>query len=298
MIYSCIFKHVPFIRDKINLNCLGKGFLTMFDYHVHSLFSADSKMKLEDACEAAMKAGVKEIAFTEHIDYFYPNCDLIFDFDYNEYAKEIELVQEKYMNQLTILKAVEVGIHPFKHEENRTFVTTNFFDFVIGSIHLADDKDLHNGDYFEGKNLDHAVEQYFLTINQYVKEFHDFNVLGHLTLIKRYLHFVKAHWKDVQWSKYYDIIEDTFKHLVETGRGIEINMSGFRYRIDCPLPDLPFLKLYKQTGGEIITVGTDAHSKHFVGQHLQLGYQLLHEAGFNYVTTFRERKPTFVPIPV
>ncbi len=270
----------------------------MFDYHVHSLFSADSKMKLEDACQAAIAAGVKEIAFTEHIDYFYPNCDLIFDFDYAEYAKAVEKVQLQFQDQLTILKAVEIGIHPFKHEENCSFAQKNYFDFIIGSVHLADDKDLHNGDYFEGKNLEDAVERYFLTINQYVKEFHDFNVLGHLTLIKRYLHFVKSHWSEVKWEKYFDIIEDTFKVLIHSGRGIEVNMSGFRYRIDCALPDLPFLKLYKETGGEIITVGTDAHSKHFVGKHLDFGYELLQSAGFKYVTTFRERKPSFVALDV
>jgi histidinol-phosphatase (PHP family) len=270
--------------------------LGMFDYHVHSLFSADSKMKLVDACDAAIAAGVKEIAFTEHIDYFYPNCDLIFQFDYQEYAKAIDQAQEQFKNKLTILKAVEIGIHPFKHKENSMFANGNHFDFIIGSVHLADDLDLHNGDFFKGKNVNEAVENYFLTINQYVKEYDDFNVLGHLTLIKRYLHFVNSHWTEVHWKNYYDIIEDTFKTLIESERGIEVNMSGFRYRIDCALPDLPFLKLYKDAGGEIITVGTDAHSKHFVGKHLELGYQLLEQAGFKYVTTFRQRKPTFVSL--
>jgi histidinol-phosphatase (PHP family) len=273
-----------------------RGFCPMFDYHVHSLFSADSKMKLADACETAIAAGVREIAFTEHIDYFYPNCDLNFDFDYDEYAKAIDIVQEQFKGRLTILKAVEIGIHPFKHKENSQFANGNFFDFIIGSVHLADDLDLHNGDYFKGKNLKEAVEKYFLTINQYVKEFDDFNVLGHLTLIKRYLHFVDAHWTDVKWENYFDIIEDIFKTLINSSRGIEVNMSGFRYRIDCPLPDLSFVKLYHDLGGEIITVGTDAHSKHFVGKHLDLGYQLIEKAGFKYVTTFRERKPSFVAL--
>ncbi len=268
----------------------------MFDYHVHSLFSADSKMTLTDACAAAISAGVKEIAFTEHIDLFYPNCEIVFQFDYKDYAKAIDEVQTIFNDKLKILKAVEIGIHPFKHEEHRLFANTNDFDFIIGSVHLANDQDLHNGDFFQDKSVEQAVENYFLTINQYVKEFQDFNVLGHLTLIKRYLHFVNAHWQDVQWENYFEIIEDTLKVLIDTGRGIEVNMSGFRYRIDCALPDLPFIKLYKQLGGEIITVGSDAHSKHFVGKNLDLGYELLNKAGFKYVTTFCERKPNFVPL--
>lgn len=268
----------------------------MYDYHVHSRFSADSTMKIIDACHAAIQAGVKEIAFTEHIDYFYPNCDLVFDFDYEDYAKEIDHARQKFQDELTILKAVEIGIHPSMEKENSAFANNNHFDFIIGSVHLADDLDLHNGDYFAGKELNQAIEKYFLTINQHIKQFRDFNVLGHLTLIKRYLHYVQADWKDVRWEKYYDIIEDSFKELIETERGIEVNMSGYRYRIDCALPDLPFIKLYRDVGGEIITVGTDAHSKHFVGKHLDLGYELLKKAGFRYVSTFRNRKPSFIAL--
>lgn len=266
----------------------------MFDYHVHSLFSADSNMKIEDACITAIESGVKEIVFTEHIDYFYPNCELTFDFDYADYAVAIDKAKERFKDQLTVLKGVEIGIHPSKHEENVLFANSNEFDFIIGSVHLADDLDLHNGDYFKGKDVKQAVENYFLTINKYVKQFREFNVLGHLTLIKRYLHFVDAHWQDIEWKSYFDIVEDTFKELIHTSRGIEINMSGYRYRIDCALPDLPFIQLYRELGGEIITVGTDAHSKHFVGKHLDIGYELLSKAGFKYVTTFRERKPRFV----
>ena len=152
---------------------------------------------------------------------------------------------------------------------------------------------MHFGEYFKNKTLEQSIELYFHTVNQYVKEYEDFNVLGHLTLIKRYLHFKDAHWKDIDWTKYYDIIEQTFKTLIQTNRGIEVNLSGFRYRLDCVLPDFPFIKLYKELGGEIITVGSDAHSKHFVGKHIPYGYELLKEAGFEYVTTFRDRQPIF-----
>lgn len=264
----------------------------MFDYHVHTSFSADSKMPMKQACETAINMGIKEIAFTEHLDYFYPGWDLKWEFDYAEYATKVEKMQQIF-HQLTILKAIEVGIHPNSYERSKQFTDENYFDFIIGSVHIVDDLDMHLGDYFKEKTLEQSIETYFQTVNQYVKEYEDFNVLGHLTLIKRYLHFKDYHWEQVDWTKYYDIIEDTFKSLIHTGRGIEVNLSGFRYRLDCVLPNLPFIKLYKETGGEIITVGTDAHSKHFVGKHVPYGYELLKEAGFEFVTTFRNRQPIF-----
>ncbi|WP_026694999.1 histidinol-phosphatase HisJ family protein [Peribacillus kribbensis] len=265
----------------------------MFDYHVHTSFSADSKMPMDTACQTAIEAGVKEIAFTEHMDYFYPNCDLTFEFDYGEYSGMVDLLRGRYGSRLTIRKAVEIGIHPYTYLQSKKFTDTNEFDFIIGSVHIADNLDLHNGDYFKGKSLKEALETYFITINTYVKEYQDFNVLGHLTLIKRYLHYVNSHWEKVDWSLYYEIIEDTFKALIQTSRGIEVNLSGYRYRIDSPLPNLPFIQLYKEAGGEIITVGTDAHSRHFVGKHLEIGYSLLKKAGFEYITSFEQRKPTF-----
>lgn len=264
----------------------------MFDYHVHTNFSADSSMPMEEACKQAIQMGVKEIAFTEHMDYFYPNCDLIFEFNYEEYAQKVNEVRKEFQN-LTILKAVEIGLHPSVYKKSKKFTDENEFDFIIGSAHIVDDLDLHNGDYFQNKTLDEAIEIYFQTVYQYVKEYENFNVLGHLTLIKRYLHYLDTYWTSVDWTKYYDIISETFKRLIESSRGIEVNISGYRYHIDCTLPNLPFLKLYKDLGGEIITVGTDAHSKQYVGKDLKLGYELLQEAGFQYVTTFKERKPSF-----
>lgn len=264
----------------------------MFDYHVHTNFSADSSMPMEEACAQALQMGIKEIAFTEHMDYFYPNCNLIFEFNYEEYAKKVDEVRRKFQD-LTILKAVEMGLHPSVYKKAKQFTDENEFDFIIGSAHIVDDLDLHNGDYFQNKTLDKALETYFQTVYQYVDEYEDFNVLGHLTLIKRYLNYLDAHWTEVDWTKYYDIVGETFKRLIDSSRGIEVNLSGFRYQIDCTLPNLSFLKLYRELGGEIITVGTDAHSKRDVGKDLKLGYELLQEAGFQYVTTFRGKKPFF-----
>ncbi|PLT27645.1 histidinol-phosphatase HisJ family protein [Peribacillus deserti] len=265
----------------------------MFDYHVHTDFSADSKMPMEKACETALEMGVREIAFTEHLDYFYPNSEFIWEFDYIQYAQRVDALRKQFEHKLTILKAVEVGMHPSTYKRSKKFTDDHEFDFIIGSVHIVEDLDLHNGDYFKGKNLKDSLETYFKIVHNYVKDYQDFNVLGHLTLIKRYLHFVKSSWNQVEWEHYFDIVEEIFKILIESGRGIEINLSGFRYRLDCTLPNLPFVKLYKDLGGEIITIGTDAHTKHFVGNHLDTGYGILKEAGFEYITTFKERKPVF-----
>ena len=41
----------------------------MFDYHMHSTVSFDGHDNPEDMLRAAAKMGLKEICFTDHLDY-------------------------------------------------------------------------------------------------------------------------------------------------------------------------------------------------------------------------------------
>lgn len=269
----------------------------MYDYHVHTAFSADSSMPMESAVRAAIAAGVREIAFTEHLDYVYPNCDLVFQFEYDSYSTEVDRMREQYGDRITIRKAIEVGLHSDASEYNRTFTRAGRFDFMIGSVHLVDNRDLHNGDYFVNRAPNAALHDYFEHMYRLVCEYTDFHVLGHLTLIKRYLHYAKLDWTQIDWSVYGDWIDAILRRLIETGRGIEINMSGYRYKLDCTLPNLPILKRYRELGGEIITIGSDAHIAEHIAHHFDIGHALLRSAGFTSLTTFADGQPTFVPIP-
>lgn len=268
----------------------------MFDYHVHTSFSADSKMPMELACQTAIERGLTEIAFTEHLDYFFPHPSLRFQFDYAEYARTVDQLRERFAGQLKILKAVEIGLHHSVGEKNRQFVEENQFDFIIGSVHIADDLDLHNGDYFKGKTLSQAIGLYFETVFQCVRDHAYFHVLGHLDLIKRYVHHLDAAHDQIDWSVYYGEIQEILKLLIETGRGIELNMSGYRYKLGCTLPDLPLLKLYRDLGGEIITIGSDAHHQAHIAHHFADAFHLLEEAGFKHVTRFRHGEPEQVSL--
>ena len=41
----------------------------MFDFHMHSTVSFDGKSSAEDMVAAAAQMGLKEICFTDHLDY-------------------------------------------------------------------------------------------------------------------------------------------------------------------------------------------------------------------------------------
>lgn len=124
-------------------------------------------------------------------------------------------------------------------------------------------------------------------------EWNKFDCIAHLDLVKRYgsLYGIK-----INLMLYEEELKEIFKILIENGKGIEINTSGLRQTAKSCLPDLDIVKFYKQLGGEIITVGSDSHYAMDVGKGIHYGIEIAKNAGFKYMTIFRERKPEFIKI--
>lgn len=59
----------------------------MYDFHMHSSFSADCEAEMEEMVQEAINKGMEEIAFTEHLDVDYPDKEWDFSFDTEAYQK-------------------------------------------------------------------------------------------------------------------------------------------------------------------------------------------------------------------
>ena len=84
-------------------------------------------------------------------------------------------------------------------------------------------------------------------------------------------------------------IGDIFRIIIPRGIGIELNTN----RGNAPLPDGKWLRLYRELGGEIVTLGTDAHSPGAVGCAVREGQALLCACGFTRFCTFRRKEPVW-----
>ena len=93
-----------------------------------------------------------------------------------------------------------------------------------------------------------------------------------------------------------DIFEEIFKQIISKGKGIEINTGGLYKNLNQTHPCYEYLKLYKALGGEIITVGSDAHTPDKVGYGFNIVQNLLLECNFKYYCTFKNRKVDFKKI--
>lgn len=266
------------------------------DMHVHSSFSSDSKEAPQQIIEAAIKKGFQYVYITDHHDMDFPvnphEPDMDFQLDFETYIKTLSQLKEKYRNQIDLRIGVELGICPEVAPKITTLSQSYPFDFIIGSSHLTC---LTNGDpyypcYYEGKSNVEAYREYFESEVENVRLTQGFDVYGHLDYAVRY-----CPDKDFvyNFNDYRDIFEVLLKELIERGKGIEINTAGIA-KIGYPHPHMEALKLYRQLGGEIITIGSDAHQKENMGFGFHVAEQLLKETGFQYYTIFKERKAEFV----
>src|SRR5699024_4260357 len=201
----------------------------MFDYHMHSDFSADCDTPMEKTIEKAIEIGLKEICFTEHIDYDYPDRDWIFEFDLKKYDKKIKEMQEKYRDQLVIKKGIEVGVQPHVLNQYEKLMEEEVFDFVICSMHATEKKDLHSGEFFEGKTVDEAYQIYYEELLTCIQQYKNYSILGHVDLVKRYT-------KEKSKNDFHEILSEIFKVAIQDGKGIELNTSGVRYGLENGMP--------------------------------------------------------------
>ena len=72
---------------------------------------------------------------------------------------------------------------------------------------------------------------------------------------------------------------------------MEMNTSGVD-RCGDFLPYEAIFRRFKELGGEIVTVGSDAHTASRVGQYADRACGILGDI-FGYVCTFEDRKPIF-----
>ena len=258
-----------------------------YDYHTHSFFSDDSETPLTLMLDAGVKNGLIQMAVTDHFDPGYPDPDYPFELNFPLYHEELEKKQEQYRNRLKVVKGIEIGIQHDQLDRCREAARAYDYDYIIGSFHCACEEPLYNGNFFDGKSPRRVYEDYYTYVYNNLKKYDDFCNLGHLNIIDRYAPEIAP------FDTYSDIIEAILKHLIETGHGIELNTSSFRYDMKETCPSEAILRLYRTLGGEIITTGSDAHCPEHVAYHFKYAYAYLKSLGFDYITSFSQRKPSF-----
>ncbi len=268
------------------------------DYHIHTLDNSfDGRYPMAEMAAAAASRGITQLCFTDHVDIdrswdggcrFDKWCFIMYEPMREEFAEA-----KKLPGLPEVRLGMELGAANHYPEFAATLAAKPGLDFVIGSVHnLRGYTDFSFLPYDDPSAFPELLETYAREILE-VAETRLCSVIGHIGYPQRYM---AIHGHDVPGLFQEDLYRPVFRRLAELGVGIEVNTSGLRDVIGCTLPPLSFLRLYRECGGEIVTCGSDAHRREDVGRGIREGYELLRQAGFRYVATFRDRIPEFVKI--
>lgn len=270
------------------------------DYHVHTEFSDDSTYPMEQVVQDAITMKMDEICFTDHVDYGikedwdcghpieYRGGEPLANVDYPAYDTRIRELQSCYKKQITIKMGMEFGVQTHTIPKYEALFQKYPFDFIILSIHQAEDQEFWTQDFQKGKSQEEYNRRYYEEMLNVVKRYQNYSVLGHMDLITRY-----DEKGSYPFQKVEPVISEILRIVIENGKGIEVNTSYHRYGLKDSTPSVNILKRYRELGGSIVTIGSDSHSPGQLGSYIEEARQLLKSLGFHYFCTYDQMQPVY-----
>jgi len=258
------------------------------DFHLHSAFSGDSDTDASLMAERALSLSLGGICFTEHQDIDAPCEEPDFTVDFPAYFERINALRAEYRGRLQIGCGIEFGMQPHLAEALPALTAQWPFDFVIASLHYINGKDPYYPAYFEGRDEQSCYEEFFAAELEMLKRFSDYDTLGHMDYIVRY---GPNRNRFYTYETYGDFIDPILRHLITNGKCLEVNTGGYKYGLGEPNPSVSVLRRYRELGGELLTIGSDAHEPQYLGYDFQKTEAMLRELGFRYYTIFEGRRP-------
>lgn len=259
------------------------------DYHCHSILSPDGYVPLAEMARAAVDAGLSEVCLTDHCDLLTGHGEPVRGYDWTPAVKQFHETAPQFAGTLRLKLGLEFGSGHLDPEVARTILSQPELDFVIGSVHNMSPKtggtDFYYLEYNSRADCDRALDDYFDSLDELVRTDY-YDVLGHIIYPLRYMHGLGS------MDPYYGRIHELLRTAARMGRGMEINT----YRGNTVGEWRPVLERWKDVGGEIVTVGSDAHQPQHIGLGVREAYELLRDTGFRYVAVYEKRKPRMVPI--
>lgn len=276
------------------------------DFHVHTEFSDDSVCPMGQVAEGALRLNLDAICFCDHVDYGVKpdagqpalrhdpdNGKPVTNVDYARYFPEVERVRAEYDGRLDVRCGLEFGVqrHTVGEFERVLDAWGDRLDFRLLSIHQVGDREFWNGDYQQGRDQDGIHGAYYDEMLAVMESFDGYDALAHLDLVRRYDPFGPMPFDRVR-----DRVAAVLEHAVAHGKAIELNTSSWRYRLDDLMPSTDVLRLYRDLGGTLVTLGSDSHKPSHLGSYLRVGQLMLRNLGFSEFVTYERRVPTAHPL--
>lgn len=262
--------------------------MKLYDNHTHTRFSPDGKMNMDEAVDRAVELGLGGICFSDHYDIDIPGGSDAFSFDIRKHQEEIDMLNCRYGSGIKILKGIELGLQKESLSKTRSLADGYEFDSVIASIHFLEGLDPYYGEYYLGKDRKHAYMNYYETMYDCIREYEDFDILGHFDYIARYSSYEA---KSIKYKDFPDHFDTLFRYLSENGKVLELNTKSYDVSsVNSVELDPDILRRYSEMGGEAVSLGSDAHAVSRIAEGFQKMLGVAVDSGIRYVCHFENRK--------
>lgn len=268
------------------------AYAKILDMHVHTDNSHDGNHSTMFLCERAEMAGMRAIAFTDHIE-----IDLYEKGNFERTARqsffEVTKARSAFRGKLIVCTGIELGQAIYDLPTADALLRRIPYDFVLGSLHNLEHVDDFAFLAYTEETVEPILRLYFEEIIR-LCEWGGFDCLSHLTYPLRYI--VGEHKMSVDLRHFSDQIDTILHLLIDNGKALEINTSGLRQPLGETMPGKDILLRYRELGGELITIGSDAHFAAHLGMGITEGMALAEACGFRYVALYQQREPTLIPL--
>ena len=271
--------------------------MEIFDQHIHSLCSPDSDAPMRAMAEAARDHGMSLVCFTDHFDMdddvtgHHAPC---WPERWPLVVEEMGALMADPPRGIDIRWGMELGEGNHDPATAVRAAAAPELDFVLGSLHnLKDVPDFYHIPYASEEECADYNRAYLRELAELARmDFYD--VMAHIGYTARYMHR-RGFRAEITAELYREELKEILQALIDGGRGLEVNVSGLRQG-HTSYPNASVLALYRELGGELVTVGSDAHVPEDAGIGVKEGFELLSSLGFRYVARYTKRKPEFVRI--
>ena len=263
------------------------------DTHIHTSFSFDSDADPRSVAEQAVKLGIPRICITDHQDYLYPSDEQPWLIDLDRYFAKLEQLRAEFEGRLQIDTGVEMGCQAELDSQILALIGQYPFDFVIGSTHFAGGLDPYDHEYFEGRSKAEALGAFFERILENLNSIDDIDTLGHIDYVTRY---GKEFPGEYRWELYRDCFAAIFHGIIARDICLEVNTAGYAAGLGRPNPGPELLKFYRDLGGKLITIGSDAHEPGALARQFDITGSMLKSLGFTEYMVFKDRVPQALPL--
>lgn len=262
------------------------------DCHTHSDCSPDATDPTMMLCESACRLGLYALTITDHCE-----CNTYYEDAYDRSVRQSYFEARKasavFHGRLHVRAGVELGQPMQNLEAARDILEACNFDFTLASVHnVRGLPDFYELDYSK-IDVTQTLHRYFDEILETI-EWGGFDSLAHLTYPWRYI--VGEHGLTIDDSQFSQRIDEVLKALIKKGRSLELNTSGLRQKLGETMPNASVFRRYRELGGRLVTLGSDAHRWPDVCAGIEQGMDLLEKAGFTHFVLYSNHEPRMLPI--